>query len=182
VRALLLIWLSLAAACSTPASAVLASRSSAPTPSAAGTTFPDRASSTPPGADTCQAASEVEAVLAQFASAFNAGDAEAIRAVLSSEFWALSLTLGGQNETAYGRDDAVRYVMQRQRAGDRLEFVRVQVNELAGWDGAAQIGPVAFLLRRGATSTELQGKGALYCRGGARGIKVLAMADSGSTK
>jgi hypothetical protein len=83
----------------------------------------------PSAATTCQAASEVEAVLAQFASAFNAGDEAAVRAVLSSTFWALQL---GQDDTAYGRDDALRYVMQRQRAGDRLEFVRVEVNELAG--------------------------------------------------
>lgn len=100
-----------------------------------------------------------------------------MRAALSSDLWALSLTLRGQNDVAYGRENAVRYVLARQRNGDRIEFRNVQVNELAGWDGAAQIGPVRFTLRRDQETFELDGKGAVYCGGPATGVKVLGLGD-----
>ena len=54
--------------------------------------------------------------------------------------------------------------------------MHVQVNELVGWDGAAHIGPVAFILSNRADATVgLDGKGALYCGGTAKGIKVLGL-------
>lgn len=117
-------------------------------------------------------------MLAHFASAFNSGDPAAIQATLSPEFWALSFSVRGHHQVAYTRDGAIRMIIERQEAGDRLEFVRAQVNELVGWDGAAHVGPVTFALRRSANAVELHGKGALYCAGAVRGIKVLGIGAS----
>lgn len=161
-------------------------RSAAPTDSPAASTSPPAWTADPShvfragpgipaGSEPCAVVSDVEAALNQFADAFNSGDAAAIRSSLSPEFWALSLSVRGHHEVAYAQEDAVRYVLERQRAGDRLEFRRVQVNDLVGWDGAAHIGPVAFVLRRGAAEIELDGKGALYCGGSTQGIKVLGL-------
>ena len=146
MRGLLLVCLGVAAACSTTGSAT----SSAQSPS------------TPAlRTEACLTTNEVEAALVQFASAFNSGDEATIRATLSTELWALSFTVGGRHEPSYGREDVVRCVLARQSAGDRLEFIRAQLKELAGWDGAAQVGPLTFSLRRGDTTFTLQGKGAL---------------------
>lgn len=87
----------------------------------------------------------------------------------------MSVSVGGRHEVAYSREDAVQYLLERNRAGHRLEFLHVQVNELVGWDGAAHIGPVAFVLRSADGPVTLDGKGALYCGGRARGIKVLGL-------
>ncbi len=125
----------------------------------------------------CRDLAQVEEMLAQFAAAFNSGDEATVRSALSPELWALSLHVLGQNDVAYGRDSAVQHVVARQRDGDRLEFRHVKVNELAGWDGAAQIGPMQFALRRGQTLRLLDGKGALYCGGSDAGIKVLGLSD-----
>jgi hypothetical protein len=130
-----------------------------------------------PATSACRDVAQVEATLARFAAAFNSGDEATIRGALSPELWALSFNVLGRNDVAYDRDSAVQHVLARQRDGDRLEFRHVQVNELAGWDGAAQIGPVQFALRRGPTLLLLDGKGALYCGGSVVGIKVLGLAD-----
>lgn len=124
---------------------------------------------TPAGVEPCRDNSEVEAVLRQFTAAFNSGDPLAIQAIVSPEFWALSVA----GQVAYTRDDAIRLVVERQRAGDRLELRRVQVNSLVGWDGAAHFGPIDFALHRGSDTRLGSGKGALYCGGSVRGIKVL---------
>ncbi len=104
-----------------------------------------------------------------------------MRAALSADLWALSFNVLGHNDVAYGREAAVQHVLARQREGDRLEFRQVQVNELAGWDGAAQIGPVQFALRRGQATFQLDGKGAVYCGGpgAGAGVKVLGLGDQG---
>jgi hypothetical protein len=130
---------------------------------------------TPSGTQGCRDAGQVEALLKEFASAFNSGDAAALRATLSTEIWAVSLSVRGRHDVAYSRDDAVRYLLERHQEGDRLDFVRVQVNELVGWDGAAHVGPVAFVLNRADATVGLDGKGALYCGGTAKGIKVLGL-------
>lgn len=114
-------------------------------------------------------------MLVAFTTAFNSGNSAAIRATLSPEFWALSISVRGHHQVGYTREDAVQFVLSRQREGDQLEFHRVTVNGLLGWDGAAHIGPVAFVLRRGDATIALDGKGALYCAGDARGIKVLGL-------
>ena len=113
----------------------------------------------------------------RFAAAFNSGDETTVRAALSSDLWALSFNVLGRNDVAYGRESAVQRVLALQRDGDRLEFRTVQVNELVGWDGAAQIGPVHFTLRRGQSAFQLDGKGAVHCGGPAAGIKVLGLGD-----
>jgi len=102
-----------------------------------------------------------------------------VRAALSSDLWALSFNVLGHNDVAYDRESAVAHVLARQREGDRLEFRQVQVNELAGWDGAAQIGPVQFALHRGQATFQLDGKGAVYCGGSVAGVKVLGLGDQG---
>ncbi len=89
--------------------------------------------------------------------------------MISTEFWAISLG----HLTAYSRDDALRMLTERHRVGDRLEFVGAQVNGLVGWDGAAHIGPVDFTLIRGEERIRLSGKGALFCGGTTRGVKVM---------
>ncbi len=141
----------------------------------ASTASPSAVAAAPTAA--CRDVGQVDAVLRQFAAAFNSGDTATIRHVLSAELWALSFTVLGRTDVAYGRDSAIEHVVARQRDGDVLEFRNVQVNELSGWDGAAQIGPVQFALRRGQTVLLLDGKGALYCGGSVTGIKVLALGD-----
>lgn len=177
MRLVLVLSLGLACACS-PASAVLADATPPPaSPSANPSWTPDpghvfRAGASTAGTPPCRSDDEVKAVLADFAAAFNSGDDAAVLAALSPEFWALHI----HGQVAYSRDDAVRFVLERQRAGDRLEFRRVQINGLVGWDGAAHIGPVEFTLYRGSELTALSGKGALFCHGAQRGIKVLGLA------
>ena len=125
----------------------------------------------------CRDRAQVEDWLARFAAAFNSGDEAKVRAVRSPDLWALSFTVLGHNDAAYGRESAVQDVLARQREGDRLELRQVTVNELAGWDGAAQVGPVRFGVRRGQAVYELAGKGAVCCAGPAAGLKVLGLGD-----
>ncbi|MDQ6859425.1 MAG: hypothetical protein M3Z65_10560 [Chloroflexota bacterium] len=125
----------------------------------------------------CRDVAQVDAALEHFAAAFNSGDPATIRRALSPELWALSFNVLGRDDVAYGRDSAVEHLVARRSDGDVLEFRHAQVNELSGWDGAAQIGPVQFALRRGQTLVLLDGKGALYCGGPAMGIKVLGLGD-----
>jgi len=47
-------------------------------------------------------------------------------------------------------------MLERNRSGDRLELMGVQVNELVGWDGAAHIGLVAFVLSRADATASLE--------------------------
>ena len=173
MRALATVLLALPSACS-----ALASVSAAPSATPAWTPDSDHVfrarPGTPPGAEHCRDQGEVEAVLRQFAVAFNSGDPDAMRATLSEEFWAISFPHG----VAYTRNDAVRFVVERQGAGERLEFRHVQVNGLVGWDGAAHVGPVEFALLRSGETIHLSGKGALFCGGSLRGIKVLGLGAS----
>ncbi|MDE3097131.1 MAG: hypothetical protein KGK07_14175 [Chloroflexota bacterium] len=125
----------------------------------------------------CASASQVEEVLRQFTTAFNSGSGDAIERMLSSELWAVSLNVAGKAEAAYGRGDAARYLVDRYDSGDRLRFVGVKVNDLVGWDGAAQFGPIDFTLARAGSPIDISGKGALYCGGAASGIKVLGLGD-----
>lgn len=125
----------------------------------------------------CRSQAQVEGWLTRFATAFNSGDEATVRAALSPDLYALSFTVLGHNDAAYGRESAVQQVLARQREGDRLEFRQVTVNELTGWDGAAQFGPLRFTLRRGQAAFELDGKGAVYCGGPAAGVKVLGLGD-----
>lgn len=153
---------------------------SAPSPSPASWTLDPshvfRASpGIPPGGEVCRDNAEVEAVLRAFASAFNSGDDHAIRAAVSTSFWGVFMNLPGRNEAAYTRDDAVRYLVERSQAGDRLAFGQPQVSGLVAWDGAAHFGAVAVSLRRGDSVIEVQGRGALYCAGSAKGIKILSI-------
>lgn len=127
------------------------------------------------GGKPCPDEAAVEQTLREFAAAFNGGDANAIRANLSTAFWGVFMNVPGRSEAAYTRDDAVRYLVERSRAGDRLAFGRPQVNGLEAWDGAAHFGTVPITLRRGGTSIELQRRGALYCAGSSRGIRILSV-------
>lgn len=129
----------------------------------------------PPGGDACRDSAEVEAALSAFASAFNSGDEAAIRAVLSTSFWGVFVNVPGRSEAAYTRDDTVRYLVERGQSGDRLAFGPPEVSGLVAWDGAAHFGTVAVSLRRGDSVIEAQGRGALYCAGGAKGIKILSI-------
>lgn len=128
-------------------------------------------------AERCASTQQVEEVLRRFTTAFNSGNSDSIEGTLSSALWAVSLVVGGKGEAAYGRADAVRFLVGRYQAGDRLRFVRVTVNELAGWDGAAQFGPIDLTLERAGSAIDLSGKGALYCGGAASGITVLGLGD-----
>lgn len=56
-------------------------------------------------------------------------------------------------------------------------FTTARVSELKAWDGAAHFGYVELTLVRGGRVIRLGGKGALFCDGTARGIKVLALGD-----
>jgi hypothetical protein len=125
----------------------------------------------PSGTEPCRSQEAVEIVLLEFARAFNTADVGALEAVLSQEFWAVAVA----GYYAYSREDAVTMIRERQRTGDRLEFRRVTVNGLVGWDGAAHIGPVEFALRRDGGASVIAGKGALYCGGRARGITVIGV-------
>lgn len=156
------------------------SASPAPSPSAATWTLnPGHVFRASPGmlegGKPCPDEAAVEQTLREFAAAFNGGDANAIRANLSTAFWGVFMNVPGRSEAAYTRDDAVRYLVERSRAGDRLAFGRPQVNGLEAWDGAAHFGTVPITLRRGGTSIELQGRGALYCAGSSRGIRILSV-------
>lgn len=128
-------------------------------------------------AERCASAEQVEQILRGFTTAFNSGNSDSIERTLSSALGAVSLNVGGKAEAAYGRVDAVRYLVGRYTAGDRLRFVRVKVNELAGWDGAAQLGPIDLTLERAGSAIDVSGKGALYCGGAASGITVLGLGD-----
>lgn len=123
---------------------------------------------------------QVEEVLRAFATAFDTGDEPQLRTTLSPLLWAISLSVSGKGQAAYGRDDAVRFLRERHEQGDRLEFQQVHVNELAGWDGAAQFGPVTFSLERGGATITLDGKGELYCDGPDRGIGALGLTEKTS--
>lgn len=129
----------------------------------------------PEGGEACRDEAAVQDTLREFAAAFNGGDPSAIRANLSPAFWGVFMNVPGRTEAAYTREDAVQYLVQRSRAGDRLAFGRPQVNGLEAWDGAAHFGPVRVTLQRGGTSIELQGRGALYCAGSSRGIRILSV-------
>ena len=165
-------------ACSPAGAAVRAREEAAPSPSAVvqqWTPNPNWSysarSGMPDGAAPCRSQDAVEGVLREFAEAFNSGDPAKLENVLSEEFWAVSVAA----RYAYTRPDAITMLLERHSAGDRLEFRRVTVNGLSGWDGAAHIGPVELTLRRDETTSLLSGKGALYCAGRARGIKVIGL-------
>jgi len=182
VRCCVVLAIALACACSAAdATVAVRSPSASPAPNldhsaaAAWTADPNIAfrarSGTPPGAEACGTNADVESLLREFAAAFNSGDASRLSPVISTEFWAISLG----HLTAYSRDDALRMLTERHRVGDRLEFVGAQVNGLVGWDGAAHIGPVDFTLIRGEERIRLSGKGALFCGGTTRGVKVMGL-------
>ena len=115
-------------------------------------------------------------VLRAFFAAFNQGDFAAVERLLSPEFYSYSVTLPGPNHfVAWQEADALANLRSRHAAGDKMLFTTARVSELKAWDGAAHFGYVELTLVRDGRDIRLGGKGALFCDGTARGIKVLAL-------
>jgi hypothetical protein len=153
---------------------VLASCDSMPVapPSATGT--PTIASST-----ACRTSEEVTETLRGFFGSFNAGDFAAVERLLSSRFESYSETLEGNHSVTRSRPETIAALRSRHAAGDRIQFTTARVNELDAWDGAAHFGYLELVLLRDGRLIQLGGKGALYCRGDVKGIKVLALGEPG---
>jgi hypothetical protein len=120
----------------------------------------------------CETEGQVVAKLAEFFDAMNSGDDAKLTSALRSEFYARS-TISFTTRT---RGDAIHRVRTQHAAGDRFAFRSAQVNALNGWDGAAHFGPLDVVLTRDGFRTVLTGKGAVYCNGVRRGLKVLGLA------
>jgi hypothetical protein len=143
--------------------------------SAAPVKSPTATSSQTVGATACRTNDEVTEVLRGFFASFNAADFDDIERTLSSRFESYSLTLAGEHFVARDRSATVAALRSRHEAGDRFRFAAVRVSELDAWDGAAHFGYLDVVLVREGREHRMGGKGALYCRGEPKGIKVMAL-------
>lgn len=128
----------------------------------------------------CRADSQITSSLEAFARAVNDGDRAGVEAVVSSAAQWFSLTTPAGHEVAYGRENIVERLIAMHVAGDRF-VASPTPNQLTlvAWDGAGHFGLAPFTFERGGKRIELSGKGALYCGGRARGIKVLSLGFGG---
>lgn len=128
----------------------------------------------PPG--NCTGQEELSSVMREFFEAFNSARFSEIDALFGTSFesYSESYELRLQEHVTFGKRDALAYLRERHAAGDRFAFRGVRLTELRAWDGATHFGIDLGLERNGVT-LGLVGKGALYCRGPLRGIKVLAL-------
>jgi hypothetical protein len=127
----------------------------------------------------CRTDEEVTEVLRRFFGSFNIGDFADVERSLSSRFESYSETLQGNHSVTRSRAETIAALRSRHAAGDRLQFTTARVNEWDAWDGAAHFGYLELVLVRDGRQIQLGGKGALYCRGDAKGIKVLALGEPG---
>jgi hypothetical protein len=146
-------------------------------------TTPDRPSPAPPRAasDRCEADRDVVAALGRFFDAFNTGDTAGLSALLSSEFQGYSAMLPDGLFVAWTRAEVADHQRARFARGDRFEFGGAQVNGPREWDGAAHFGPLNLVVISGGERYPLTGKGALYCAGSLRGLKVLGLAPAAAS-
>ena len=151
-------------------------------PSASGTTSQPSALATAaqPQAEQCRADSEITSSLEAFARAVNDGDRAGVEAVVSLAAEWFSLTTPDGHEVAYGREKIVEHLIAMHGAGDRFVAPPTPSQPtLVAWDGAGHFGVAPFTFERGGKRMQLSGKGALYCGGRARGIKVLSLGLGG---
>lgn len=117
----------------------------------------------------------MQTTLDGFIAAFNSGSSNLSEPVISRYAQWFSLTLPSGNEVAYGQNGMASHLIERHRAGDRLEDPRIRVTALVGWEGSAHFEVTAMQLTRGGSTLQIRGKGALQCRGWGEGIVVLSL-------
>jgi hypothetical protein len=106
-----------------------------------------------------------------FVTAFNGGRVDDL---LSDAFVWVSFNASDVHDVAYGHDAGLRYLHERQAAGDRMEIKNLQVSSDRGWDGAWGFG-YAVTLTRGGRQYDALGKGELYCGGSYPGLSLWSM-------
>ena len=106
-----------------------------------------------------------------FVTAFNGGRVDDL---VSRAFVWFSFHAPDVNDAAYGPDDGLRYLHERQAAGDRMDLKSLQVNTEESWDGAWGFGYAVTVTRAG-RRYDAQGKGELYCGGSYPGVSIWSM-------
>jgi len=127
--------------------------------------LPISASPSPVGCSSAKA----EAMVRAFVAAFNAGQVDDL---VSSAFVWVSFDVA--HEVAAGHDAGLKYLHDRQAAGDRLELKDLQVGSEKSWDGAWGFGFAVTLTRAGGPYDGV-GKGELYCDGSYPGLSLWSM-------
>jgi hypothetical protein len=112
-----------------------------------------------------------DAMVRAFVDAFNGGRVDDL---VSDAFVWISFDAAHANDVAYGHDAGLRYLHERQAAGDRLELQRLQVSTEKSWDTAWGFAFDVTLTRAGAQYVG-RGKGELYCDGSSPGVSLWSM-------